>query len=133
MFSRLAVLACLISALIGNPASAAHWSAGAGYAFISGSNYVALDYRKGNLAGDLYLLHMGREEPTTKSGPELSMNLLAYLPNYPFFAKAGVVAGWGKRGADAGLGIDMPLSKRLGASKNLAVERRAGHDVGRVT
>lgn len=117
------------------PARAGDMSIGAGYNFIPGSDYVSFDDRWGNFAAEALLMTTGQEEPTTRPGPELDLNLLAYLPSYPVFAKVGVISGlWGKRGADAGFGIDWPFTRswsvRLQDTFNWATEdQRPGYEL----
>lgn len=107
------VAAVLALAIAAQPARAGDLSLGAGYNFVPGSGYVSFDDRFGNFAAEAWLMTTGQEEPTTRPGPELDLNLLAYLPSCPVFAKVGVISGlWGKRGADAGFGIDWPLTRR---------------------
>ena len=91
-------------------AHASAWIVGSGYNFIRQSAYVSLDYRKGQLAGEAFLMSMGGEEPTTNPGPELSLDALGYLPWLPVFGKIGVVAGWKKYGENIGCGVDLPIT-----------------------
>ncbi len=76
-------------------------SMGTGYNFVPGSSYVSCDDRFGKFAAQAWLMTTGQEEPTTRSGPERDLNLPAYLPSSPVFAKLRVIAG---------LGIDWPIT-----------------------
>ncbi|NNM60682.1 MAG: hypothetical protein HKM03_00760 [Steroidobacteraceae bacterium] len=108
----LLVLLSILPSLRSQDAAANGLNVGAGYDFVPGAGYVAAGYRRGLWDFEASLLRMGKEEPTTRPGPEMSLNVLGYLPAYPVFLKAGVVTGWQKSGYDFGAGVDVPLGDR---------------------
>ena len=109
MHIRNIFIGALLALVLSNAAVANTANVGAGYNFIPGSAYVSLGFRHANFGVDAFLISMGKEEPTVRPGPEFSLDALGYLPKYPVFAKLGIVAGWGKYGFNAGLGVDIPI------------------------
>ena len=82
-----------------------------GYDFIDGASDWALGYKTDILAVEVRMLEMGKEEPTTKPGPENSLNVLVYIPTTPVFVKLALVHGeHGKDGYNYGAGVDYPIT-----------------------
>ena len=72
--------------------------------------YVSAGYQIDRWAVEALIQSMGNEEPDTKPGPEVTLELLVYLPSWPVFAKGGpVTGGGGKNGYNVGVGADLPL------------------------
>lgn len=103
--------------------------AAVGYNFIPGSNYVALGFRSGMWGAEALVMSLGKEEPTTRSGPEGSLDVLAYVPHLPVFVRAGIVTGWAKQGLDIGAGVDLPLTRKI-ALRIQSIEFNATEDAG---
>ncbi len=101
---------CLAAVAHAASAPTATFAVGIGDNFIPGSSYVSLAWRRDGWAVEGMLMRLGREEPTTKPGPEMSVDVLRQLPWWGLFVRGGVVAGWGKKGYDLGLGVDVPLA-----------------------
>jgi hypothetical protein len=81
-----------------------------GYDFIPGSSDVSIGYRANHIGIEAMVLNRGKEEPTTKPGPQLSLDMVAFAGSLPVFIKGGIVTGGGKNGYDVGAGADFPLS-----------------------
>ena len=81
-----------------------------GYNFIPHSAYASVGYEFNRFAVEGLVMSMGKEEPNTKPGPEVTLDVLAYAPSWPIFVKAGIVTGGGgKNGYNLGVGVDFPL------------------------
>jgi len=92
-------------------AGATGFNAGLGYNFLPRAAYSAVGYDFGPWGFEASVISLGREEPTTKPGPEYSLDLIGYLPWAPMFIKAGPQAGGGhKSGYNFGGGFDIPLA-----------------------
>lgn len=85
---------------------------GTGYNFIPGSYYLSMGYQKDRIAFESKVISMGEEEPDTKPGPEITLDVLAYAPSLPMYVRAGYVFGGGKNGYNIGVGFDYKLSER---------------------
>lgn len=102
---------------------------GGGYDFVPGSADFALGYQANNLAVEMSVLIRGKEEPVTKPGPQISLNVLSFIPSQPIFVKAGVVTGMGKNGYDLGAGFDYAINDRWGI-RNQVTHYRVTEDAG---
>jgi len=91
-------------------ASADGYYVGGAYDFIPGSAEVSLGYQANNFGVEAAALNRGKEEPLTKPGPQISLNMLAFIGSSLAFVKAGVVTGTGKTGYNIGGGFDFTLS-----------------------
>lgn len=100
-----------------------------GYDFIPGSADFAFGYQANNLAFEVSALIRGKEEPITKPGPQISLNVLSFIPSEPIFVKAGVVTGAGKSGYNLGTGFDYAINDRWGI-RNQITHYRVTEDAG---
>lgn len=85
---------------------------GTGHNFIPGSYYVSFGYETGQFSFESRVISLGEEEPDTKPGPEITLDVLAYAPSLPLFVRGGYVFGGGKNGYNLGVGVDFKLSKQ---------------------
>ena len=97
---------------LGGRAMAEEINLSAGSLLLQGSKYVSVGYRVDQFDYELMVMDHGKEEPSTKPGPEYCFNVLAFLPSYPVFLKAGLVTGrHQKNGFNLGAGVDFPLDR----------------------
>lgn len=86
---------------------------GAGSNTIPDSWYLSMGFKAKRVGMEVMAVRMGREEPTTKPGPEYILDGQFFPISLPIFVKAGLVFGGGKNGVNIGIGADYPLSKHL--------------------
>jgi len=112
-----------------NAAWADGYYVGGAYDFIPGSGEVSLGYQAHIVGVEAAVLSRGKEEPLTKPGPQISLDMLATILSSPIFVKAGIVTGTGKRGYNVGGGVDFALSYRW-AIRTQIVHYRVTEDIG---
>jgi len=92
-------------------AGSAGFNAGLGYDFLPRGAYGSFGYDLGSIGFEASLISLGREEPTTKSGPEFTLDVIGYLPWVPVFFRAGPLTGGGhKSGYNFAGGVDVPVA-----------------------